>query len=466
MNLADLFSTTAFRLAILFSALFGVLAAGLFVLIYYVSASFVEGQTAQRLQGELDSLLARYELSGIEGLVDSVQARSTVAGLANLYYLLEDESGNYLAGNLQRWPGDIVVGRSQTRFRRAVQLPAIGVLDWDRDESYEVAAKTEAFPGGQRLLVGIGLYEFSELREQTLGGLLVGSIGSIVLALLVGALMGRAMLSRVQKIDSALGDIMAGDLSRRIDSGERYDEFSRLAMRINGTLERVEQLVSSLRAVTNNVSHDLRTPLHRLRSRLEQVAIGSDRSEQCAQQIESGIRDIDEILVTFGDLLAIAEAEAGTQVVELREVSIGTVVETVAELYAAAAEDRDLSFSWEVAADLNVRGKANLISQALSNLLDNAIKFTPAGGRVAVKLEGGSEGIELSVTDSGPGIPRNRRESVLEPFERLDAARSSPGSGLGLSVVQAIARLHQAHLVLEDALPGLKVTIRFPQRLQ
>lgn len=461
MSTPELTRTTAFRLAIMFSSLFGVLAAGVFVLVYYLSAAFVEAQTAQRLQRELDALIAEHDQGGIGGLVESLRERSSVASLANLYYLLEDADGEFVAGNLQRWPASIDPRSASGRFRRAVALPAAGVLDWDHDETYEVVARTAEFPGAHRLLVGIGLYEFSELREQTLAGLMLGSAGSIVLALLLGALMGRAMLSRVRKIDLALADIMAGDLSRRIDPGRRQDEFARLAMEINGTLDRIEGLVASLRAVTNNVSHDLRTPLHRLRSRLEQLLIGGDLAAGRREQIECGIHDIDEILTTFNDLLAIAEADAGTQAPDFEPLDLSEVVETVAELYAAAAEEQDLSFRWEIRPGLTVPGKRSLLSQALSNLLDNAIKFTPRGGAVAVTLVDTPDGCELSVSDTGPGVPGTDRQRVLEPFERLDSARSSPGSGLGLSVVRAIAGLHHAQLRLEDARPGLRVVLRF-----
>lgn len=459
--MSELFGTTAFRLAVLFSAGFGALTVAMFVLVHVVSASFVESRTTERLDHELNSLIGTYVTHGIDGLVEVVQERSAEAGLANLYYLLQDSAGALVAGNLKRWPADVAVGERDIRFRRSVELRDTGFLSWDPDESYQVAASTAEIMSGYRLLVGIGLYEYSELRERTLGGLMLGAVGTVLLALLAGVLLGRTMLSRVQKIDVALGEIMAGNLSRRIDPGDRHDEFSRLATRINGTLDQIEKLVTSLRSVTNNVSHDLRTPLHRLRSRLEQLVISTDLSHDKAQQVQSGIHDIEEILTTFEDLLAISEAGAGAQLGDMEDVDLAQMVENVAELYGAPAEEHDLSFDWTVERPAWVRGKANLISRALSNLLDNAIKFTPAGGKVSIRLSQERDGLSLCVADTGPGIPESERSRVLEPFERLDSARSSPGSGLGLSVVQAIAELHGAELRLENGAPGLKVSMRF-----
>lgn len=464
MNRVELLDTTAFRLAMLFSALFGLLAVGVFALIYWLNTSFVEAQTAQRLSSETDALMQRYRGDGIAGLADAVQARSAVAGLVNLHYLLVDEAGAYVAGNLLRWPETLEDASNSARFRRLVQLRSSGAMDWDRDEYYEVAARALRFPTGHRLLIGIGLYEATELREQSLAGLIIGSAGTVLLALLVGVLLGRTMLSRVRAIDSALGDIMEGDLARRINPGGRHDEFAALAARINGVLDRVEQLVGSLRAMTNNVSHDLRTPLHRLRSRLEQMLLGGDSGGR-EDQIESGIQDIDEILVTFNDLLAIAEAEAGAQSSGFETVDVSNLTSTVAELYAAAAEEHDLHFRSCIEPGIRTEGKGSLLSQALSNLLENAIKFTPSGGSVAVQLTAGGGGFDLVVADTGPGVPAADRERVLQAFERLDSARSSPGSGLGLSVVTAIARLHGAQLRLEDNDPGLRVRLHFGRQL-
>lgn len=461
MKKIELHNTTAFRLAMLFSMLFGLLAAAMFALIYWLTTTFVEVQTAKRLQNEAQALIERYQESGVQGLTDAVRDRSVGAGLMNLHYLLADPAGAHLAGNLLAWPENVVAEAGSSRFRRTVQRPAAGTLDLDRDEYYEVVARTVQFPSGHRLLIGIGLYEFTELREQSLGGVMIGSAGTIALSLLVGGLLGRAMLVRVRAIDSALGDIMGGDLTRRINAGGRHDEFAQLTTRINGMLDRIEQLVSSLRAVTNNVSHDLRTPLHRLRSRLEQLMLDADLPGENRTEVESGIHDIDEILVTFSDLLSIAEAEAGTGTGSFEPVDVSQMAATVAELYAAAAEERGLNFHAEVDPGAFAPGKKTLLSQALSNLLDNAIKFTPPGGDVAVRLKLGKAGFELTVTDTGPGIPAADRGRVLDAFERLDSARSTAGSGLGLSVVNAIAALHDAALVLEDNHPGLKASLRF-----
>jgi len=327
----DLLGTTAFRLALLYSLLFGVLAALVFALVYRVNTAFIETQTVQRLRSESDALLERYDQRGIEGLSEAVRVRSNVAGLVNMHYLLMGPQGEHLAGNLLEWPHDINWNLEPPRFRRSVHQPSAGALDWDQDEYYDVATRVVSFDEGHRLLIGIGQYEFAELREQSLAGLALGSAITILLAILIGVVLGRAVLGRVAGIDSALADIMAGNLARRISAGERPDEFRRLAERINGMLDRIEELVRSLRQVTNNVSHDLRTPLHRLRGRLEHLLLSADESDEAQRLVESGIHDIDEILATFNDLLAIAEAEAGYQAASFEDVDLTRLTDDVAE---------------------------------------------------------------------------------------------------------------------------------------
>jgi signal transduction histidine kinase len=459
-KLSELLETTAFRLATLYTALIGVLTAGLFALIYWMNTSFVQAQTEQRLQSESATLLARYDEGGIGALIEAVSIRSAVAGLINHHYLLIDWKGEYVAGNLLQWPEEVNAGARQVRFRQAVQLPSASAIDWEEDEYYDVAARVSELDNSYRLLIGVGLYESAELREQSLGGLMAGSAITVVLALLAGTILGSSMVSRVRGIDSALAEIMAGNLGRRISLGSQHDEFGRLATRINLMLDRIEQLVTSLRQVTSNVSHDLRTPLHRLRGRLEQLLVSAD-DPRLQTRVQSGIDDIDEILAMFNDLLDIAEAEAGAQIASFEDVDMTQLTDNVAELYAAAAEDKDLGFSCRAEPGLMTPGKGSLLSQALGNLLENAIKFTPAGGHVDVCLERSRDGFDLVVADSGPGIAPCHHERVLQPFERLDEARSTPGSGLGLSVVSAIAKLHEARLMLEDNQPGLRVRLRF-----
>lgn len=465
MKATRLIETTVFRLTLLYSVIFGILASGVFVLISWSNTNFVETQTRQRLETETSELQTRYSGNYIDALVAAINNRSANADVVNWYYLLVNQDGERLAGNLAQWPQKLTGPSNWLTFRRDLSVTGDG-LDWDRDEFYEIAAQVTEWPDGHRLLVGRGLYEAAELREQSLGGLLLGSIVTVLLSLVIGSVLGRSMVSRVSNINATLADIMAGNLSRRIRVGRRDDEFGRLTTQINRMLDRFEQLVAALREVTSNVSHDLRTPLHRLRNRLELLLVSDNDENDRRMAIERAVADIDEILATFNVLLSIAEAEAELPPSQWGEVDVGELATNLAELYAAPAEEQGLRLECSAQIGLKTLGNTQLLGQAISNLLENAIKYTPRGGLVQINTRGASDGFDLLVSDTGPGIPESDRERVLQRFQRLDSARITPGNGLGLSLVNAVAKLHGARLVLESNQPGLRVRLRFSAPFQ
>jgi hypothetical protein len=283
--------------------------------------------------------------------------------------------------------------------------------------------------------------------------------------------MSRNMLTRLDSINRTSGEIVAGNLTRRVPVSGAHDEFDVLAENLNRMLDRIERLMKGLREVTDSVAHDLRTPLNRLRQRLEQsqarlAASGSDTSE-----IERAIAETDQLIGTFNALLLIAETDAGTARGTMSPLDLASVATDVAELYEPLAEEKNVTLTlippFAVhGSDTVIEGNRSLISQALVNLVDNAIKYTPPGGRVTVRPAVGFQGVDLTVSDSGPGIPSEQRSRVVERFVRLEASRHSPGTGLGLSLVQAVAHFHNAELILEDNGPGLKAILRFPRPAQ
>jgi signal transduction histidine kinase len=256
---------------------------------------------------------------------------------------------------------------------------------------------------------------------------------------------------------------VAGDFSRRVPLTAAHDEFDMLAENLNRMFERIERLMKGMREVADSVAHDLRTPLNRLRNHLEEAQRRLDPESPHAAEIEAAIAETDGLIATFNALLLIAEADSGVARGAMTQIDLSAVVADVAELYAPLAEEKNIALSVLPMGVVTIEGSRSLISQALANLIDNAIKYTPAEGRIAISASETPGGVDLTVADSGPGIPTEERTRVLERFVRLEASRNSPGTGLGLSLVAAVARLHDARLKLSDNAPGLKATMSFPR---
>jgi signal transduction histidine kinase len=273
--------------------------------------------------------------------------------------------------------------------------------------------------------------------------------------------MGRHVVARLESIRSTAADIMAGDLSRRVPVTARRDEFSELADTLNAMLTRIEALMNSLRQVTDNVAHDLRSPLNRLRSRLEVTLRQAREPTEYEAAMERAVADADHLLQTFNAMLNLAELESGTSRERWDSVPLDAVCEDVVSVYEPLAESKNISFSHQVV-PLNVRGNARLLAQAVGNLLDNALKYTPADGRVSLTLQRDQDWALLTIADSGPGIPPAERRHVFDRFVRLDDSRSQPGNGLGLSLVRAIIQLHGGRIELGDNVPGLQVRLYVP----
>ena len=286
---------------------------------------------------------------------------------------------------------------------------------------------------------------------------------ALLLALVAGLAMARHWLSSVDSVNKTAGEIMQGDMSRRVPVRGTDDELDRLARNLNAMLDRIEALMTGLRQVTDNIAHDLRSPLNRLRSRLEVTLMDDPEKAVYREALSDTMREADDLLKTFNALLLIGEAEAGLERSSLEHVDLSQRLADVAELYEPAAEAEGLDLKIAIADGLFVRGNPSLISQAFVNLLDNALKYAPGGGTISIKAGLGEKGAPwVVVADTGPGIPELDRQRVLDRFVRLEGSRSTPGSGLGLALVSAVAKLHGAQLELDDNKPGLIVRLSFP----
>jgi signal transduction histidine kinase len=445
--------TLAFRIVALYLAIFAVSAAAIVGFTYWNTARALNKQTDDIVDSEVLQLAQRYQQFGLPGLAQIVTNRSTHSDAT--LYLLADEDKRPIVGNLDAWPNIAVVSGNIVEF------------DYERRVGNHIEnhrARGRQFPltGGFLLLVARDIaerYETEKLFSTTLPWSL---LLMILLGLFGGILISRNFLTRLDVINRTSREIMAGDLSRRLPLGRSGDEFDTLAINLNRMLERTERLMRGMRDVTDSIAHDLRTPLNRLRNRLEGVlaTIGPDGAG--ANEIEAAVEETDHLIGTFNALLLIAEAEAGVARESMEQVDLRSIVEGVAELYGPLADEKEITLSIPPSGSAIIACNPRLISQALANLIDNAIKYTPTGGLVTVALEQTPAGIALHVGDSGPGIPQEDRARVLQRFVRLEASRHSPGTGLGLSLVAAVARLHDAKLELSDNRPGLRATLLFP----
>lgn len=459
MSRINLFRTTVFRVFFLYAVLFSLLAAALLGFTYWSISVHIAAQINANLKTEATDLAYLFSHHNVEDLIATIGRYSVVGQSSDRYYLLISPSGLPLAGNLQAWPFqfDIRPGWHTVRLH----YKEYQTRGWDREQDYSVRSYVVRLPNHYRLVVAQGLQAVQKLRDYTQGAVLGAIAMSVLASLLGGYLLARAVLRRIDTISGTAGEIMAGDLTRRVPIAGRDDEFDELAAKLNAMLERIEQLMVGMRQVTDNVAHDLRSPLTRLRNGLEVILLESRREHEYRSAIELAIEDVSVLLKTFNALLSITQAEAGVRRNDWAEVDLSALALDMAELYEAVAEDRGVQFQCQPNAGVRIYGNRHLLAQAVSNLLDNSMKYVSQGARVELRVELQQNSPVLTISDNGPGIPADQRNRVLERFVRLDSARTTPGNGLGLSLVRAVARLHGADLLLGDNAPGLLVTIKF-----
>jgi len=461
--LPKFFRTTAFRLSLLFMLLFGSAAALAIGYIYWNTDVLLSRQLEQTIDAEIRGLAEQYRGRDIRSLANTVARRSREPG--NGLYLLTYPDFTYIAGNLGDVPREFL-----TPSDRPIDF--LYTLAREGGERQRLArARVFQLRGGFRLLVGRDIEDRREFRRVIRSAFFWG-LGMMALVGLGGGwLVSRALLARIDQVTATSRTIMAGDLSGRIPLTGRDDELDRLSENLNSMLDRIEQLMTGLREVSDNIAHDLKTPLNRLRNRVESALREGEGEEACREALERTIEEADELIKTFNALLSIARLEAGAVREGMHEVDVSALARDVAELYEPAAEDHGLKLETRIAKDLRVSGDRQLLGQAVANLLDNAIKYgavasgkkgkeQPAAIRLTAKRHDG--GVEIIVSDHGEGIPAADRERVLKRFVRLEKSRSKPGSGLGLSLVAAVARLHGGTVRLESNRPGLKAVLSLP----
>ena len=459
--LGKLLRTTAFQLTLAYLLIFILFAVSLLGYFALNTRRLITEQITRTVNTEIGRLREQYNEAGIRGLVLVLDLRSRRPGSS--LYLVTTPTGEGLAGNVGSLEPGVLdhPGWLETSYRR-IEAPD-GV-------EHRALVQVVELPGGFRLLVGRDLEE----RERIYG--IISNAGRwsfalvVVLGLAGGFFVSRRVLKRIDAMTDTANTIMAGDLGGRLPIAGTGDELDRLAGNVNAMLERIEALMRGLKEVTDNIAHDLKTPLTRMRNRCEQ-ALRGEQGRDYRAALESTIAESDDLIRTFDALLMIARAESGQARGNMDEFDAAEIARDVGELYEPLAEQKGLVLKIDAPAPAGVRGNRELVSQALANLVDNAIKYAGpdaskingAAAEILVKAGADGERITLSVADRGPGIPEADRGRVVERFVRLEQSRSEPGSGLGLSLASAVARLHGGELRLEDNRPGLRSIIALPR---
>jgi signal transduction histidine kinase len=453
--------THAFRLAGLYFLVFALSVIGVLLFVYWTTADFVERQTEATLSAEVTGLAEQYAQRGLSGLVQIVAARSAGDRGDGMLYLVTNHDGRPLAGNIRGWPAGLPVRPGPLSF--AIEVPSHGDA-----ETHPARGVLFAIPDGYRLLVGRDISDAAAFRDRIKTTLVWSGLVALGIGLVGGTVMSRNMLRRVEQVNRTAERVIAGNLSDRVPRLGTDDEFDQLAANLNGMLDQIERLMTGMREVTDNVAHDLKTPLARLRARLELALIGSDDVAAKSEAIRAAIEEADRLLATFNALLSIAEAEAGANGQSAEILDIAQLARGVVELYEPVAEEKGFVLQLDAVQGTMIRGDRHLLSQALANLLDNALKYG-GSGTIAIATGQAQGRATIEVSDEGPGIPAGDRETVFNRFVRLERSRSTPGNGLGLSLVRAVARRHEGTVTLSDnsagrpkGRPGLKVRLDFP----
>jgi signal transduction histidine kinase len=453
VRIVSFLRTTTFRLALLYAGVFCISFMAVFVVIYWTAETLATRERREAIQADMEGLRAAFVSGGVDGVAAAIELRVKPGQVSQGIYYMFSPLTKRNAGNITGWPANPEMDGPWMRFQ-------VGFEQFGGSEKHIIEALPAALPLEYRLLVGRDTYTQLRFQSAITRAFLASLAVMLAIGVVGGLVMSRTILRRIDSINQAAERIMRAGVKHRMPVRGRDDEFDRLAENLNRMLDEIERLLGSIRAVTNNIAHDLRSPLSRLRNRLE-AALADHDTERRHETIERAIAETDSMLATFSALLSIADAEAGTSRGNLLPVDLVALGHDVAELYEPLVEEQGLLFETSLDGPATVSGNRQLLFQAIGNLIDNATKYGAGGGRVSLAVHNGAGGPEVVVADRGPGIPETDRARVLERFVRLDSSRSTPGNGLGLSLVAAIARLHDAALKLDDNAPGLRVTLRF-----
>ena len=458
VQLTKLFKSSTFRLALIYVVLFSVSVLLLLGFIYWSTAGYMVRQTEATIDAEITGLTESYDQSGLLGLSKIISERLSQKKTDPSLYLLTDAQFKPIIGNLEKWPEEQPSDQGWLSFH-------VDSGTHHAAEQHKALARIFPLQGKFHLLVGRDVHNLEEIQSLIREALFWGLMITVVLALGGGTMMSRSMMHKIEMINDTCHRIMEGDLTQRIPRSGGDDDFDKLIGTLNRMLAQIENLMQGVKQVTNNIAHDLRTPLSRLRRRLDMLRVNGQKTDQHEELLDQAINEADGLLTTFKALLRISEVESGSRRGGFEDVDITALLDDLIELYEPLSEEKGQTIVSARQHIQSLQGDRDLLFQAFANVLDNAIKYTPASGHIQLIVKDQPSQLQVSICDTGPGIPAEARDKVFERFYRLEASRSPPGNGLGLSLVAAIVNLHYGQLALSDNDPGLNLTITLPRSL-
>lgn len=422
--------------------------------VFWSTIGFMDRQTNTVIETDIEALSEVYQRDGLRGLIATIESRIARDPGRSSIYLVADAARNPVVGNISAWPHSMPNADGWIEFSLTERVGGSRTL---------ARARPFLLRGQVNLLVGRDIRNLQATKALIEQALAWGTGLAICVGISAGLLMSRRLRRRLRSIIHTSREVVRGDLSRRIPDFGSHDDLDEVARNLNAMLDEIQRLLAGIEHVTNNIAHDLRTPLARLRNRLAQLRDDNGRhnDSDLNAEIDACVTEVDHLLATFSALLRIAKLEAAGLGAEVGLVDLGEITTAAVELYEPLADNRGLSIETRLSPS-RVRGERELLLQAVCNLLDNAIKFSPAGARIDVTLTVVEATVRLEIADSGPGIAAADHARVFERFYRGDSARQAPGSGLGLALVHAICSYHGATITLHENQPGLRVRLEFP----
>jgi signal transduction histidine kinase len=444
------------RLATVFVAIFAIGVTLLLATVYVLTVRVLDREVDTIIRAEVNSLVEDYSSGGLIQLVSTLRRRSDNWGRTGAVYLLTEANGYPIVGNLASWPHELTIRGNSIEFEIDAS-EAGGVV------AHPVRAQMFRLPGGRRLLVGTDILERRRLAWRLRNAMFWGVGSCVVLATLFGVFYSRRVRRRVAAIATTCETIMNGDLAQRLPVERTQDEFDELATAVNHMLDRIQHQTDMLQTTFDSAAHDLRAPLYRARVRIEESLQYEELNTSARETLEATVAELDRVQRTLGTLLQIARADGRGRSVEAEDVDLAALAREIVELYQPEAGDRKILLEYEGIPSAPMRGNRQLLAQAMVNLIENALKYVPSGGRIYAQVSERGESWSLAVCDNGPGIPAEDRQRILQPFVRLERDREQTGSGLGLSLVAAVTRLHGGTIELDDHQPGLIVRCVLPR---